>query len=392
MPVRKQPPNHSGQRRHRMRLLTLAAALVCGQAQAEALRIGVATAGGGEPVTFSGSSMSILRNQQLLEKAFAGSDTQVQWFFFKGAGPAINEALSNRQLDFAYEGDVPQVVARANGLDTKLLAAVGVRSKLYLAVPKGSDIKSIADLKGKKVALFRGTNNQLVAINLLAAHGLTERDLKVINLDTGSTLAALASQGVDAGFGGRELFKLRDQGLVDLIYDNPENDARYTRQTALVVRSDYEKEHPQQTQKVVDTLVQAAKWVSDDANRAAVFNEWAKTGEPLSAFQDDFNQVALRDTASPLIDDFVRGRYALVAQQAQQEKLVRRPVSIDGWFETRYLDHALHSQGLANYWTAYAADGKQAAGVAKVEGPGQGNAATVAQASAPAGSQGAAKE
>jgi hypothetical protein len=76
-------------------------------AEADVLRIGVASAGGGDPVTFSGSPLGIVRNQQLLEKAFAGTGTEIQWFFFKGAGPAVNEALSNQQLDFAYEGDLP---------------------------------------------------------------------------------------------------------------------------------------------------------------------------------------------------------------------------------------------------------------------------------------------
>ncbi len=342
-------------------LLAVSLAMLAGHAQAEVLRIGVASAGGGEPVTFSGSSISIVRNQQLLEKAFEGSGTEVQWFFFKGAGPAVNEALSNNQLDFAYEGDMPQVVARANGLNTRLLAAAGVRSKVYLAVPKGSPIKSIADLKGKKVGLFRGTNLQLVADNLLAAHGLKERDVKIINLDTGSNLAALAAKGVDAGFGGRELFKLRDEGLVDIIYDNPENDARFTRQTALLVRGEYEKTHHEQVQKVVDTLVDAAQWISQDNNRDAVFAQWAKTKEPLASIQADFEGVALRDSASPLIDEFVRGRYSLVAQQAFDEKLIRRPVNIDGWFATSYLDQALKSKGLDGFWTAYAADGKQPA-------------------------------
>ena len=214
----------------------LAALFAIPLAQADVLRVGVATAGGGDPVTFSGSPLAIVRNQQLLEKAFAGTGTEVQWFFFKGAGPAVNEALSNQQLDFAYQGDLPAVVGRSNGLDTRLLAALGVRANLYLAVPKGSDIKSIEDLKGKKVAIFRGTNGHLVTINLLAEHGLTERDIKVINLDTGSTQAALVSNGVDAAFGGRELFKLRDKGLIDIVYDNPTQDVRYTRQTALVVR------------------------------------------------------------------------------------------------------------------------------------------------------------
>lgn len=340
----------------------LAALLAIPLAQADVLRIGVATAGGGEPVTFSGSTLGIVRNQQLLEKAFAGTGTEVQWFFFKGAGPAVNEALSNQQLDFAYQGDLPAVVGRSNGLDTKLLAALGVRANLYLAVPKGSEVKSIEDLKGKKVAVFRGTNGHLVTINLLAAHGLTERDIKVINLDTGSTQAALVSKGVDAAFGGRELFKLRDQGLIDIVYDNPTQDVRYTRQTALVVRGAYEKEHPDNVQKVVDTLVDAAKWTSDDSHRDAVFTEWAKSNEPAESLRADFTGVSLRDKASPLVDNFLLGRYQAVADQAKEEKLIRRPVSIDGWFETSYLQKSLNTKGLENYWTPYGPDGKQPAG------------------------------
>ncbi len=340
---------------------TLAALLAIPVAEADVLRIGVATAGGGDPVTFSGSPLGIVRNQQLLEKAFAGSGTDVQWFFFKGAGPAVNEALSNQQLDFAYQGDLPAVVGRSNGLDTKLLAAVGVRANLYLAVPKGSPIKRIEDLKGKKVAIFRGTNGHLVMINLLAEHGLTERDIKAINLDTGSSQAALISNGVDAAFGGRELFKLRDKGLIDIVYDNPEQNVRYTRQTALVVRTAYEKEHPDNVQKVVDTLVDAAKWTSEDSHRDAVFTEWAKSNEPAESLRADFTGVPLRDRASPLVDEFLVGRYQAVAEQAKQEKLIRRPVSIDGWFDTRYLNKALEAKGLEHFWTPYAPDGKQPA-------------------------------
>lgn len=340
-------------------------------AQADVVRIGVANAGGGDPVTFGGSSLGLVRNQQLLEKAFAGSGTDIQWFFFKGAGPAVNEALSNQQLDFAYEGDLPQVVARANGLDTKLLAAIGVRSNVYVAVPKGSDIKTIEDLRGKKVALFRGTNAHLVAINLLSAHGLSERDLKVINLDSGSSQAALASKGVDAAFGGRELFKLRDEGLAEVIYSNPDGDVRYTRQLALVVRADYEKEHPGNVQKIVDTLVDAAKWESEPVNRDAVFAEWAKANEPLLSLQADFSNLTLRDSASPLIDPFLRSRYQAVADQALQEKLIRRPVTLDCWFDTRYLEAALKARGLENYWTAYGPDGKQPANSTAAATPAQ---------------------
>ncbi|PVZ12506.1 MULTISPECIES: ABC transporter substrate-binding protein [unclassified Pseudomonas] len=332
--------------------------LALGAAQADVLRIGVASAGGGEPVTFGGSSASVLRNQQLLEKAFAGSGTEVQWFFFKGAGPAVNEALSNQQIDFAYEGDLPQVVARANGLDTRLLAALGTRAPIYLAVPKGSGIHSLSDLKGKQVAIFRGTNLHLLAIRVLGTANLTERDLKVVNLDTGSSQAALASKGVDAAFGGYELFKLRDQGIVDLIDIDPAQDPLLTRQTTLLVRSDYAKAHPVQTQKVVDTLVDAARWATDPANRQALFDEFAKSGTPVASWEAEFPGDTASLRLSPLIDEFVKKRYQAVADQAYQQKLIRRPVSVDGWFDTQYLDNALKAKGLQNQWSAYGADGK----------------------------------
>lgn len=344
----------------RLTALALAMGASIGMAQADVLRIGVASAGGGDPVTFGASSLSIARNQNLLEKAFEGTGTQVQWFFFKGAGPAVNEALSNQQIDFAYEGDLPQVVARANGLDTRLLAAIGTRSNVYVAVPKGSDVHTLADLKGKKVAIFRGTNAHLVAINVLATQGLTERDLKVINLDNGSTQAALAAKGVDAAFGGFELFKLRDQGLVDIIYDNAEQDPRFTRQTALLVRAAYEKDHATEVQKVVDTLVDAARWASQPENQQAVFEEWAKSGAPLASWEADYRGQSVKTRLSPLLDGFVRDRYQAVADQAYKEKLIRRPVSVEGWFEPRYLDAALKAKGLQGFWTAWAPDGKQA--------------------------------
>ena len=68
----------------------LAAVMAVPLAEADVLRVGVASAGGGDPVTFSGSPLGIVRNQQLLEKAFAGTGTEVQWFFFKGAGLCVS--------------------------------------------------------------------------------------------------------------------------------------------------------------------------------------------------------------------------------------------------------------------------------------------------------------
>jgi sulfonate transport system substrate-binding protein len=148
------------------------------------------------------------------------------------------------------------------------------------------------------------------------------------------------------------------KGLIDIIFDNPDNDVRYTRQCALVVRGAYEKEHADNVQKVVNVLVDAAKWESEPGNRDAVINEWAKTNEPVASLKADFDHLSLRDSASPLVDDFLLTRYRTVAEQAVSEKMIRRPVTIDGWFETKYLETALKAKGLEHYWTAYDANGK----------------------------------
>src|SRR5690606_21062030 len=129
----------------------------------EVVRIGVATAGGGDPITWGGSPGGVVRANNWLEEAFAASGVRVEWRFFKGAGPAVNEALSNRQIDFAYQGDLPATVGRANGLKTRILLVSGARNNLYVVTPPASPIKSIDDLKGQRVSIFRGTNGHLVA-------------------------------------------------------------------------------------------------------------------------------------------------------------------------------------------------------------------------------------
>jgi sulfonate transport system substrate-binding protein len=343
---------------HLFAALAMVAATSVLAAAPAVVRIGVATQGYGDPPVFGGSSAATAQLQHRVEDALAPDNVKVQWLFFKGAGPAVNEALANRQIDFAYQGDLPAVLGRANGLKTKLLIETSVRTGVYLAVPPDSDIKSVKDLKGKRVVIFRGTNLQIVADNVLKDNGLSERDLRVINLDDSASQAALASKGVDAVFLDYKLFKLQRQGLAKIIYASRDGGAQYTRQAHLLVLDDFERDHPDVVQKVVTSVVQAAQWSSEENNRTALFTLWSKSGVPVESWESEYANQSLKDRSSPLLDPFVIARYQSVADDALRLNLIRQPVSVTGWFEPKYLDEALKSLKLEHYWPRLDASGK----------------------------------
>jgi sulfonate transport system substrate-binding protein len=283
---------------------------------------------------------------------------KIEYAFFKGAGPAVNEAFANGQLDFASQGDLPQIIGRANGLKTRQLAAGGAHAPMYLAVPPGSDIHTIKDLKGRKVALFRGTNNHLAAVKVLAANGMSERDFQGINMDEASANSALATRNIDAAFGNYGVLLLAEKGLATIAYSTKGQDPAFERQSTLIAADDFVARHPELTQSVVTAIVKAAYWSSLEENRAALFEIWARSGRPVSVYGADFEGQTLKYRNSPLIDDYLINAYRVQARQAKEYGLIRRDVSIDGWFDTQFLDVALKQLNLEHFWPHYGADGK----------------------------------
>ena len=322
------------------------------------IRIGFASIGAGNRPFAGGSPAATAHAGHYVEDAFQGKqDVDVKWFFFAGAGPAVNEAFANGQLDLALQGDLPSIIGRANGLRTKIVMATGVGTPVYLAVPTGSDITGVKDLKGRPVALYRGTNGQLAVDKVLAANGLSERDLKVINMDFATAGAALANRNIDAAFGGFELFSLQRQGVAKIVYTSKGDDPAYGRNSALLATEAFVNDHPEAVQTIVTAVVKAAAWSSDDANRNAVFEGWAKSGHPAESFRDDFEGSSLKDRSSPLIDPFLIEQYRVQAGMAREYKLLRRDVDVNGWFDDRFVTRALAELDLTRFWTVRDARG-----------------------------------
>ncbi|MDZ5604876.1 ABC transporter substrate-binding protein [Pseudomonas sp. RP23018S] len=309
--------------------------------QPEVIRIAVPDLSAGSKPS-AGGVVDVLRDQQLLEKEFASDGIRIEWLFFKGAGPVVNEALANQQADFAYLGDLAAIIGKASGLDTRVLSA-GVRGvKSYLGVVPGSGIKTLQDLKGKRVAVFRGTANQLSFASALASQGLSKRDFKVINLDFNASNAALAARQIDATWGLSNLLSLRERGLVELPINSRDLQGAGSTQAVLLGTGDFIRLYPEVVARVVQAQQKAVTWLRDENNREAYVDLVASTANwPRSILQSDLANEDLAHYFDPRLD----AEFVDLLQQgvdlAAKERLIRRGFKVADWIEPRFLDAAL---------------------------------------------------
>ena len=144
------------------------------------------------------SSLSILKGRGTLEKRLAPLGVAVKWTEFT-AGPVQLEALNVGSIDFGDVGEAPPIFAQAAGAPLAYVATTLPRPQSEaVLVPKGSAIRAVAELKGKKVALNKGSNVHYFIVKLLEKHGLAYSDLNLVYLPPADARAAFEKGSVDA--------------------------------------------------------------------------------------------------------------------------------------------------------------------------------------------------
>lgn len=324
--------------------------------QLHTIRIGVPDqSAGSKPFIGGPVGMAFIRHQ--LEEAFKPQGVEVKWQFFKGAGPAVNEALANRQLDFVYLGDLAAIIGKANGLPTRLL--LGSRgSESYLAASKASGIKGLADLKGKRVAVYRGTADQLAFDRALQTVGLNESDLHVINLDWNAGKAALAAGRIDAVWGGLSLLALRND-KIDVVAKSGDSGRQNTTQAGFLGTQSFIETWPEATQQIVDILVRNAAEISEPSHRETWTAEMTKQSQiPQALFLEALPPQDLNFITSPRVDAFLNDSFARSVAQAKSDNLIRAPFDATQWLDGHFVEQALKNQKIENHWPRYDSQGK----------------------------------
>lgn len=146
----------------------------------------------------SASLFVLQKSQGTLEKKLAPLGATVKWIEFP-AGPQMLEGLNVGSIDVGFVGEAPPIFAQAAGARFVYIGNDPAAPQAEaIVVPRDSALKSVADLKGKKVALNRGSNVHYLLVKLLEKHGLQYADIQPVFLAPADARAAFERGAVDA--------------------------------------------------------------------------------------------------------------------------------------------------------------------------------------------------
>lgn len=183
----------------------------------------------------------------------------LKWVEFP-SGPPLIEAMRAGAIDLGVVGDTPVAYAQASGSGIRYVAAQSFPSAVTggLIVPKGSPIRTAADLKGKRLAFTKGSASELSAVIALKKYGLTLKDLTPVYLTPGDAMTAFTNGSIDAWItwdpyrtlaedrvGAREV-EIDRAGLAATVF--------------YIARGKFVEEHPQVLTATLDGLRDEAAW------------------------------------------------------------------------------------------------------------------------------------
>ena len=139
-----------------------------------------------------------MRQRHTVEDAFKPLGIEIKWVDFQ-FGPPLLEAINVGAVDFGFVGDSPPIFAQAGGARIRYVAAVkSDGNNQAIIVPKDSPIKTIADLKGKRVAFGKGSSAHNLLVAALEKAGLSYGDISPAPLAPADATAAFLKGSVDA--------------------------------------------------------------------------------------------------------------------------------------------------------------------------------------------------
>ncbi|MBH5390906.1 MULTISPECIES: sulfonate ABC transporter substrate-binding protein [Bradyrhizobium] len=263
----------------------------------------------------------IARQQAALEKHFAPQGIEVKWIEFS-SGPPMMEAMNVGSVDYGAVGDSPPVFAQAAGAAIVYAAGQPITNGQGILVPKDSPIRTIAELKGKRIGFTKGSSAHNIVVQTLEKAGLTYAEITPVYLTPPDAGPAFANGSIEAWAIWDPYFAIGETRQSGRILIN----AREVTKTNsfYIANRDFAKNHGAILQQIVDVTTATARWAEQHRDEVAK-SLAAVTGIPL-----DIQTIAANRSSfvvGPVTDDIVATQQG-VADRFHKLGLIPKPIVI----------------------------------------------------------------
>ncbi len=200
--------------------------------------------------------VSLILKERGWVEAAVGPEVQVQWVQSAGSNKAL-EFLRGRSLDFGSTAGSAALLGRANGTPVKAIYVYGQMEWTALVTRADSPIRTVADLRGKRVAATPGTDPGIFLLRALDGAGLTRADITLVPLQHQDGRLALDRGDVDAWAGLDPFMALAETQSHDRLFFR---DRALVTPGTLLVREAYASEHPERVAQVLAAYERGRAW------------------------------------------------------------------------------------------------------------------------------------
>jgi sulfonate transport system substrate-binding protein len=252
-----------------------------------------------------------VKQRRTVEDALKPRGIDVKWVEFS-FGPPLLEALNTGNIDFGYTGDAPPIfaqAARANLLYVAALPTSGGNEAIL--VPENSPIKTLADLKGKKIGFAKGSSAHNTTVAALEKAGLSYSDITPVYLAPADGATAFAGGSLDAWTIWDPYLALTEKGKVRVLASAKDVHAT---NAFFLANKDFTGQHPEIVALLNQTFAQESKWAEQHRS------EIVKTLQEATSFDSEaFTRAVNRSEflVTPITDKVI------AAQQATADRFLK---------------------------------------------------------------------
>lgn len=207
----------------------------------------------------------VLEHFGWLEEDLSADGIEVSWVQSAGSNKAI-EFLNSGSVQFGSTAGAAALLAKVSGSPIKSVYAYSQPEWTALVTLEDSDIQTVEDLAGRRVAVTRGTDPHIFLVRALADHGLSEDDIEAVLLQHADGRNALVQGQVDAWAGLDPMMAEAEleQGA-RLFYRRPELNTW----GILNVNEEFAAQHPELVERVIAAYERARKWALENPDELA---------------------------------------------------------------------------------------------------------------------------